>query len=154
MSPQPTKYHWRECFNIYIFTLANSHGMPKFHLFPLKFYVLVVKHHIQILESGQEWIKFDQNKKPLHSPPLKQSSTNRKQGLSGDQWERRSTARKLIQPLLVQVTALHSCKMSLKPHFRYIDNNSDNFYCCHNAFGNEEAIIQSIFPAFGLQIQF
>ena len=135
--------------------------MPKFHLFPLSFYISVVKHHIQILESGQEWIKFDQNKNPctlwkvaMHSPPLKQSSTNRKQGLSGDQWERRSTARKLIQPLLVQVTALHSCKMSLKPHFRYRDSNSDHFYCCHNAFGNEEAIIQSIFPAFGLQIQF
>ena len=55
----------------------------------------------------------------MHSPPLKQSSTNGKQGLSVDQWERRSTARKLIQPLLVQVTALHSCKMSLKPHFRH-----------------------------------
>ena len=67
MSPQPTKYHWRKCFNIYIFTLVNSPGMRKFHLFPLKFYILVVKHHIQILESGQEWIKFDQNKKPLHT---------------------------------------------------------------------------------------
>ena len=106
-------------FQYLYLTLANSHGMPKFHLFPLKSYILVVKHHIQILESGQEWIKFDRNQKPLHSPPLKQSSTNGKQGLSVDQWERRSTARKLIQPLLVQVTALHSCKMSLKPHFRH-----------------------------------